>query len=270
MDWPIIVGGCHRSGTSLVRRLLNAHSRIHCGAEVMFFRDFMGDYRGDHLHHLRFMSTARSLVGDEAVLDITGRAFIKLHELAARRAGKARWADKNPDNVLYLSEWERLLGDRWLLIHVIRNPLDTLSSMSEANFPLTLPYALDERIAMYIRDNEAALDFAAVRPDRYVGVLYEDLVRSPEDELQRLMTSVGEVWERAQLTFNEQHHDPGLEDPKIATTGGIHPLSVGRWRESLSGPEAAEVTRGTAELWSRVNAYREHAAGLAPVPVSCA
>ena len=45
--WPIIVGGCHRSGTSLVRRLLNAHSRIYCGPEVKFFRDFFKDERDD-------------------------------------------------------------------------------------------------------------------------------------------------------------------------------------------------------------------------------
>ena len=32
---PIIVGGCFRSGTSLVRRLLNAHSRIFCGPDSL-------------------------------------------------------------------------------------------------------------------------------------------------------------------------------------------------------------------------------------------
>ncbi len=31
--WPIVVGGCLRSGTSLVRRLLDSHTRIHCGPE---------------------------------------------------------------------------------------------------------------------------------------------------------------------------------------------------------------------------------------------
>jgi hypothetical protein len=45
--WPIIIGGCHRSGTSLLRRILNARSRIHCGPEIKFLRDFHGDYYGD-------------------------------------------------------------------------------------------------------------------------------------------------------------------------------------------------------------------------------
>jgi Sulfotransferase family len=37
---PIVVGGCYRSGTSLVRRLLDSHPRIHCGPEVKLFRDY--------------------------------------------------------------------------------------------------------------------------------------------------------------------------------------------------------------------------------------
>ncbi|MBI3997802.1 MAG: sulfotransferase [Armatimonadetes bacterium] len=50
-SWPIIIGGCPRSGTSLVRRILNAHSRIYSGPEVKFFRDFSGDYPNDPLRH---------------------------------------------------------------------------------------------------------------------------------------------------------------------------------------------------------------------------
>ena len=148
-SWPIVVGGCHRSGTSLVRRLLNAHSRIFCGPEVKFFRDFSANYKEDPIRHLRFFNTARALLPEEELLGIFGKAFIALHESAAALAGKARWADKNPENVLYLPQWQRLLGNEWLMIHVMRNPLDTLASMKEASFPLSLPETLDGRIEFY-------------------------------------------------------------------------------------------------------------------------
>src|SRR5688572_13485442 len=101
---PIIIGGCYRSGTSLFRRILDTHSRIHCGPEVKFFKDFYDDYTIP-LKHARFMQTARSILPEADLMDILGRAFIELHEAAAKRAGKPRWADKNPENVLYLSEW---------------------------------------------------------------------------------------------------------------------------------------------------------------------
>src|ERR1700686_4824682 len=97
---PIIVGGCHRSGTSLVRRLLNAHSRIHCGPEIKFFRDFYGDYPDDPLWPMRFMAPARTFLPEAELLELFGRAFVAVHERAAVRAGKVRWADKTPENVL--------------------------------------------------------------------------------------------------------------------------------------------------------------------------
>lgn len=142
---PIVIGGCYRSGTSLVRRLLNAHSGVHCGPEVTFFRDFYGSYFDDQLSHLRFTQTARTLASEADLMVILGKAYIALHEHAAAQEGKARWADKSPDNVLYLQDWERLLGDRWVFIQVVRNPLDTLASIKEARFPLTLPADLAGR-----------------------------------------------------------------------------------------------------------------------------
>src|SRR5438105_15007030 len=107
-DWPIIIGGCHRSGTSLVRRILNAHSRIFCGPEVKFFRDFFGAYKDDPIRHLRFFNTARTILSGDELLQIFGGAFVSMHERAAAVAGKPRWADKNPENVLSLELWQRL------------------------------------------------------------------------------------------------------------------------------------------------------------------
>ena len=146
---PIIIGGCHRSGTSLLRRILNAHSQIYCGPEVKFFRDFYGDYASDPLRHLRFASTARSMLVEQDLLEVLGHAFISLHERAAANAGKRRWADKNPENVLYLSEWDYLLGSHWVLIHMVRNPLDTMASLKENEFRLSVPADLGGRVELY-------------------------------------------------------------------------------------------------------------------------
>jgi hypothetical protein len=252
-EWPIVVGGCHRSGTSLVRRILDAHSRIHCGPEVKFFRDFYGDYFDDPLGPYRFPATARSLLPEDDLLDVLGRAFVTVHEEAARRAGKPRWADKAPENVLYLDQWYRLLGDEWLLVHAVRNPLDTLASMDEVGFPLTFPADLGGRVAFYRRYMEAGLDFGARFPDRYVRVVYEELVASPEAVLGSLMTSVGEEPERVQLAFDSTAHEAGLEDPKIAGTTGIHRESVDRWRSHLTAEEVEAIWRATADLWELID-----------------
>ena len=250
--WPIIVGGCLRSGTSLVRRVLNAHSGIHCGPEVKFFRDFYGDYDNDALAPFRFFATARSILPDDELLDAAGAAFIRIHERAAALAGKRRWADKTPENVLYLSEWQRLLGDRWLFVHVVRNPLDTLASIKHVKFPRTIPADLEGRIAFYRRYTLAGLEFGDAEPQRYCRVIYDDVVRAPEPALAVLMRQLGEEPEAAQLAFNDQPQQAGLEDPKVGQTTRIHTDSLNYWSGILTRDEAARIVDATGDLWSRI------------------
>jgi len=257
-EWPIVVGGCHRSGTSLVRRILDAHRRIHCGPELTFFRDFYGEYRDDRLAHLRFARTARDYVPENDALRILGGAFLELHEHATRRAGKERWADKTPENVLHLDAWERLLGDRFVFVHVVRNPLDTLASMAD-RFPLTLPPGLEARIDHYLTCTEAGVAYADRHPERSLRVVYERLCADPAGAVEELMRGLGEDADPSQLAFNEQAHDEGLEDPGIAATDGVHGESVGRWRTVLSAAEVENAWARTRTAWTRVDPDHRHA-----------
>lgn len=256
--WPIVVGGCHRSGTSLVRRMLDAHTRIHCGPEVPFLRDFHGAYRADPLARLRFASAARSILPEDELLDVLGAAFVEIHERAAAAAGKARWADKAPENILYAADWERLLGDRWLLVHVVRNPLDTLASMVEHPFRLTLPPDLDGRIEAWLAFTEAGLAFGDAHPARYRRVVYEQLTGDPTSILAGLIEWLGERLEPVQLDFNAIDHQTGLEDPKIARTDAVHRDSVGRWKAAFSEQEAARIWRLSEAVWRRIDGGLEH------------
>lgn len=251
--FPIIIGGCYRSGTSLLRRILNAHSRIYCGPEVKFFRDFYGDYLTDPLKHLRYTSSARSILDEDELFDLLGQTFITLHERATMRAGKHRWADKNPENVLYLRQWGRLLGDEWLFVHVARNPLDTLASMIETPFPLTLPRELEARAALFVRFNQAALNFADIHSERYHLILYEKLVNKPANTLRMLMGWLGETFECQQLTFNKAPQQIGLEDPKVSRTSSVRAESVGRWRTMLTEQESELIWRATRATWLAIN-----------------
>jgi hypothetical protein len=252
-DRPIVVGGCYRSGTTLVRRILDAHPRIHCGPEVKFFRDFYADYIDveDPIEHLRFMVTARSLLPAEDLLEILGAAFVEMHERAAAVAGKARWADKTPENMVFLEQWRRLLGDEWLLVHVVRDPLDTLASIEKWGFPRSIPAGLDERIDLYVRYAEAGLAFAAARPDCYVRVRYEELVTRPEAAVRELMSGLGEEFDLNQLELGARPQQ-GLEDPKAAATAAIHADSVGSWRGRLPDRDAERIVAATAAVWSRL------------------
>ena len=248
-DRPIVVGGCHRSGTSLMRRILNAHSRIYCGPEVKFFLDLYGDHRDDRQRFARFLPSALHMVSSDDLLDVVGAAFVRVHEHAAAREGKERWADKNPENVFYLNQWQRLLGERWLFIQVARNPLDTLASIKEANFSSAVPPALNQRIDFYRRCIEDGLRFRDRSPHRCRLILYEDLVRDPRSTLSGLMEWLGETLETRQLHPDSTRDPHGLEDPKVKRTSRIHDSSVGRWTELLTLDEAERIWTELRDLW---------------------
>lgn len=252
-EWPVIVGGCHRSGTSLLRRILDAHARIHCGPEVKFMRDFFDDYHEDELSHLRYHTTARALVPEDELLEVLGRAFVELHERAARRAGKPRWADKAPENVIFTDAWERLLGDTWLFVHMVRNPLDTIASMKEAYWRRVFPTDLEGRIAFYRRYTEAGLEFEGRRPECYRRLVYEELIEAPQAVLAGLMEWAGEAFDPVQLAFNAVAHEPGMEDPKVEATTEIHRASLHRWPTVLEEGEAARIWGATRDLWTRID-----------------
>jgi Sulfotransferase family len=250
--WPIILGGCPRSGTSLLRRMLDSHTRIHCGPEVKFFPDLYGDAARDRFL-LHFMSTARTLIEADELLQVLGPAFVELHDRAAQAAGKARWADKAPENVLFCGKWEELLGQQWLLVHVLRNPLDTIASIREARF-LDVPTDLTAQIVHYRACTEAGFRFAAEHPERYRAVVYEQLVAEPEETVRTLMAWLGEQFESQQLAFNELPHQPGSEDHKVRQTTRVHAESLDRWARSLADDEAEMVWELTADLWTQVDA----------------
>src|SRR4030042_417161 len=228
---PIIIGGFYRSGTSLVRRLLDAHSRIHCGPEVKFFKDFYGDYSPDELHHVRLFSTLASLgLTEEEMLTIYGRAFVESHELAARKAGKMRWADKNPENVLYLQQWDRLLPGGFFFLQIVRNPLDALASLKEIGFYKAVPTSFDDKVRLLKVFRGEGADYVARHPESSLTLCYEDIVRKPRAILEHLFTWLGETFEPEVLErFSLPERGEGIEDPKVKTTQNVHDSSIGRW-----------------------------------------
>jgi hypothetical protein len=251
--FPIIVGGCHRSGTSLVRRILNAHSSIYCGPEIKFFKDWHGDYINDPIRHGRFIQSARSILPEEELFALLGKAFVELHVRAAQINNKRRWADKNPENVLYLHQWDQLLGNEWYFVQIVRNPLDTLASMAEANFRYAIPSGLEAQIDFYRRYSQSGTDYYEAHPERSYRIIYERLVQFPEEEIGRFMQWLGEKAEPQQLNFNSIAHQTGLEDPKIQKTQKIHSDQVGRWKKDFVSHEVQMILDKTLALWSKMD-----------------
>lgn len=228
-----------------MRRILDAHSHIHCPPEIKFFRDFHGDYLDDDLRHARFFSTLRTIgLEEEKLLEIYGNAFIRSHEMAAKRLGKKRWGDKNPENLLYLDSWFKLLKKKMLFIFVVRNPLDTVASLLEVGFSRAVPPSFEEKIVFFQAYVEKGLFFADTHPEISHMIKYEDLVREPRGKLVALFDFIDEKFEADVLNkFCSEERQNGLEDPKILREKSIHDKSVGRGMKDLTEEQKDFIIR---------------------------
>jgi len=233
---PIIIGGFFRSGTSLARRILDSHSHIHCAPEIKFFRDIDQDYANDPLKHIRLFSTLPSLgLERNEIVNIFGRAFIAAHELAAQKAGKPRWADKNPENVLYLSDWQTLLPEGFQFIHVVRDPYDALASLQAIGFEKTVPRSFKEKVLLLQKFLNAAARYIEQHPDTSYILNYELLTAKPQETLSNLFSWLGENFEpEVLLKFSSKDRRDGIEDPKVKKSTRIHSGSIGRGANELS------------------------------------
>src|ERR1043166_1898196 len=89
-NWPVFLVGCHRSGTTLLRFLLDSHENLACPPESKFLSgvEAMIDYP-QALEGLRSLGFSRQAVFAEARKLV--EAFLTGH---ARQCGKRRCVDK--------------------------------------------------------------------------------------------------------------------------------------------------------------------------------
>ncbi len=240
---PLIIGGFYRSGSSLLRRLIDSHSSFHCGPEIKFFEDFYGDYLVDDLRHLRLFSTLSTLgLSESEMLTIFGDAFIRSHELAASKANKKRWADKNPKNVIYLEQWSKLLPNGFIFLHTTRNPLDILSSLKETRFPKSLPPDFIDKVKLLKQFMASGIEYTNNNPDQSITVAYEELVSRPAEVMRTVFDRLDEPFELEIFDkFMLKERVNGIEDPKVKHTTSVHQKSVDRWRRDLTEAECAIV-----------------------------
>ena len=233
---PIFVIGVHRSGTTLVRLILDSHSRIACPPESFFL-----------------LPESRLLADPKALEGLLAMGFTREHvvarvrehaayffEMYAASHQKPRWADKTPSYVDCLDFIEAVFGPECQYVFVYRHGLD--SACSIARIPDIAE--ADPHIAACGGDRFAGAArywatqcgvmraFAARHPERVLELFYEKLGADPEAETRRLFAFLGEPFEPAVLRFHEKEHDhwAGLQDVKASSSKGFQP-NVGRWRE---------------------------------------
>jgi protein-tyrosine sulfotransferase len=246
LEEHIVMGGAPRSGTTLLRRLLDRHPDVCSGAETKLFvpaafnLEWLSRSYGLPLAELSSMRTEAA----------SQAAFIDAFAARARTdAGKERWAEKTPQNVRYL-DWILERFPRASVIHIIRDGRDVICSMRQHPDwrwvhgtwqKVLVERPLEWYVERWLADTAAGL---AWRGDpRYTEVRYEDLVADPEVVIPALCEGIGIDAEPAWLEAVTRREQDAGHDERPDYEGAVSGASVGRWREDLSAHEQREVQR---------------------------
>jgi hypothetical protein len=227
---PIFIVGCQRSGTSLLRRILDSHSRIACPPESHFILPLVETLRDERaLAGLRSMGYARVEVEASLARLISG--FFDGYT-AAR--GKARWAEKTPQYVDCLPELWQLFGPDARFVVIIRHGLDVAFSLADAHRHYS---AIDAHVArhngnvaigaasFWVEQSEKIERFRSERPEACFLLRYEDLTTTPAAVLEPMFRWLGEEWESEVIDYARFDHHEGIEDPDVRRRRRIEPNS---------------------------------------------
>ena len=274
---PFVVG-VGRSGTTLLRLMLDAHpelaippethfapgliERAHEGAGADALVDEIVGTRawadfGIQAERLRERVTALGEGGAATVL----RAF---YGLCAEREGKPRWGDKTP---IYVRSMRPIGGElpEARFVHLIRDGRDVVLSRRARGMGAGKPIA-DAADRWRRRIEEARRQARRLR-GRYLELRYEDLVADPESRLRGICQLIRLDYDPAMLGYHERAAGRLVELGDLPASGrrseragaerqASHALAAepptsartGAWREEMSAAERAEFEAVAGDL----------------------
>jgi len=261
---PIFIIGCPRSGTTLLRAMLNAHPNIAIPFEAERFSTMVAGpspWKRVWTHReaagviedvlttsvqVKFWNLEKDAVLREVgPLESLSYADIlrAIYTAYMKREGKIRWGDKTPFNAFEMPNLVRAFQDAQF-IHIVRDGRDVYLSWSRLwrsgiGFEWAAQYAGDPRATARRWETWVWFGYRwgkPLGPGRYCEVRYEDLVRDPSSTLRGICEFLGEPFSKRMLTYYKAN---GLVPPEEEVGQHQH-LSVApdtsatfRWKREM-------------------------------------
>lgn len=277
---PFIVGA-PRSGTTLLRLMLDSHPRLAIPPETNFLkrlvclpaekrsrRAFLAIVTGTPGWHDQGVPEAelRRRLPRAEPFDLAAATRLT-YRLYAERHGKARWGDKTPLYLFEMEAIERLLPEA-RFVHLIRDGRDV--ALSQRPLWFAPSQRIDALAAEWLRWVSAGRRLGAGGP-HYLECRYEALVINAQPELERIChflelecdPEMLSYHRRACLRLAELRESRDERGSLIVdrerrlnsvgrTTEPPDPSRVGRWRQEMSEQEQATFERAAGSLLSEL------------------
>ncbi|HYI18719.1 MAG TPA: sulfotransferase, partial [Solirubrobacteraceae bacterium] len=271
-DRPLFMGGCPRSGTTLLQVMLDMHPELGMPRETNFIRELwwrrrhFGDLRDpanrrrvaewifSDKEHLFRRLIHRRLTREEAIEEVAAapptigsiiERCIRLHAHDTPRFG-----DKRPAYSGFIGPLLQMFPDAQY-VNVVRDPRGVAASQAAMGWDqpdIVVPAAIVRWEFAVARTDHYARE---LHPDQLLDVRYEDLVADPHAQLTRVLEfaglTAGDVVDR--LVSGER--DGWFVGPHVLAGAPVTTASVERWRTRLTPSQIALVEQATAPLMER-------------------
>jgi hypothetical protein len=269
---PVLVLGVRRSGTTLLRVMLDRHSELAVPDESYFVPQ-LADRHLRHVDPDEFVDDLRRIDTlaewnvplDKVRARLTDRmpigpAIATVYAVYAHERGKARWGDKTPMYMQNLRLLERLFPDA-LFLHLIRDGRDAaMSFLSMPKGLMTETWMLPRNVADFASQWRAEVKAARrlgrrVGNRRYLEVRYEDLVTDVDSVLRRISEFAGLPYEPTMADYagnvdvSAKPHQQSLRRPP---TAGLRD-----WRLQMSREDVAVFAGVAGDLLAELG-YESH------------
>jgi hypothetical protein len=249
---PVIILGVGRSGTTLLRVMLDRSSELAIPYETFFVpqlahrhgrRPKLDDFLDD-LGRLRTLydwgiepDDVRPRLHEGMT---TSEALAAIFETYAERQGKPRWGDKTPLYMQQLPLLERLFPDA-IWVHLVRDGRDAALSFLElpegfSGKTWALPRTVPQFAARWRTEILAARQLGRHAGSRYLELRYEDLVDEPERNLRLVCEHASLTWEPGMLDHtrpSDTAHMPEHRNLAQPPTPGLR-----NWRSQMNREDA--------------------------------
>ncbi len=210
--------GVHRSGTTMLRLMLNAHRDIAVPHESDFIVDMSRDLaRFGSLDDVAGRTALIDAIADNrfvrdgGLMTPAGRAAAneeraypaivqRIFEAYAAQNGKRVWADKTPGNTIHIDTIAGMFPAA-RFVHLVRDGRDVALSHRRTKFGTYNMVNFAVRWALW---TTVADKVGNVLGERYLRVRYEDLVEDPATWLAAICGFLGLPFDAGMLSFHEK------------------------------------------------------------------
>lgn len=236
---PIFVVGAMRSGSTMLRLVLDSHPAIAIGAETGFMGALLA---AKAIPNWRYGAEwYRRLGWTEAELDERLRHFYAgMFGRYAESQGKRRWGDKTPFHTTHMTQMAAIFPDA-VFVGIVRHPGAVAASMHKS-----FNYTFGDSLSYWASTNLDMVRAGAELGDRFVACRYEDLVDEVEPTLRELVDWLGEPWFPGLLEHHRVQRGKGaprIVDGATSTRDPIDARRAGSWMQTMTPDDGLALSR---------------------------